>query len=124
MLLLVPLACLARKEHRATRLIAGIGQFLVEHGVSVSRGSPHRFKISFPLSEIGVDIHAVTEVECNGPVNLFERERWKGLRDALGGLPIEEGTDNRVQRNTTSGDPVTVVSLLNILPGHFAILPA
>jgi hypothetical protein len=41
------------------------------------------------------DIHAVTEVKRNGPINLLEREHWKGLRDGPGGLPAEKGTDNR-----------------------------
>jgi hypothetical protein len=71
------------------------------------------------LSKIGIYFQAITEVERDGPINLFKREPRKGLRDTLGGLPAEKGADNRVKRNTTSGDPIAAISLLSIQLDHF-----
>jgi hypothetical protein len=59
-----------------------------------------------------------TQMKSNCPVNLFQGEGWKRLRNAFRRCAAPEGVDNRVERNTGAADSIGAPRLLNLLLGH------
>ena len=64
------------------------------------------------------DLGSVAVIERKGPVNLFERERWEILGDALRRRAVLILMNYDLQRHTAASDIERIVTALNVLTRH------
>jgi hypothetical protein len=98
--------------------LSRIRELLIEHGISFSGGLSFGFVISPPLFQIGVNVALVGQIKRNRSIDLFERQDGKCLSDTLSRLTVQKSVYDGVQRDTAASDPISTVSVFDILPVH------